>query len=232
MPTLPWNWLSLTRRKKLLLRNWASLIGLTVVGIWVGVSFIDGRLLRPYRDSFLRGDLSDWTFYGGQWTTTDGVLENLSGARGDKGVVGSKNWTDYTVETDLRLDADPADSLWGDAGVIVRVTDPSAGVDAYDGYYVGIGSEGNVLLLGRANYSWVRLSSSPLGVQTIRGVWFHLRVLVRGCYFEASIRGPAGRRQAELNYFDDNCAKRSGEVGVRTFGLPASWKNFTVSRPD
>ena len=207
---------------------------LTAVLIAGGFYFAGGRLLllRPYRDSFSRGDLSGWTFFGGQWTANEGTLDNLSGARGDKAVTGSSRWTDYVVETDLRLNADPADSLWGDAGIIIRVTDASPGVDAYDGYYVGIGSEGSVLLLGRANYSWVRLGSAPLDVRTPRGAWFHLRALARGCEFEVSARRLPDGARTELNYFERNCAKLSGAAGVRTYGLPASWKNFTVHLPD
>lgn len=170
--------------------------------------------------------------YGGQWTVSDGVLENLSGGRGDKAMTGSARWADYVVESDLRLNADPVDSLWGDAGVILRVTDPATGVDAYDGYYVGIGSEGSVLLLGRANYAWARLSAVPLASAARRGAWFHLKVLAKGCYFEASARELPKGQTAQLTYFDRNCAKRSGAAGVRTFGLPASWKNFTVHQPD
>ena len=195
-------------------------------------AFVQGRVLRPYRDSFQRGDMSVWNIYGGTWSASDGVLDNLSGARGDKAITGSAWWKDYVVQTDLRLNADPADSLWGDAGLLLRVSDPSIGVDSYDGYYVGIGSDGPVLLLGRANYSWVRLSSVPLGVSAVRGKWFHIKVLVKGCYFEATADDMAGRSQARLTYFDQDCSKRSGAVGVRTYGLLASWRNFTVTQAE
>lgn len=194
--------------------------------------FIDGRLITPYRDSFRNGDRSGWTFYGGSWTTSDGTLDNLSGARGDKAIVGNRRWSDYVVETDVRLNADPADSLYGDAGVIIRVTDPATGVDSYDGYYAGVGSDGSILLLGRANYTWVRLASVPLGVEARRGSWFHLKVLAKGCYFEAAAEDAATHRRARLTYFDPDCTKRAGAAGVRTYGLPASWKNFEVHQAE
>ncbi len=194
--------------------------------------FFRGRLLTTYRDSFRSGDTSGWRFFGGSWGVTDGVLDDLNGARGDKAVTGNPRWSDYIVETDLRLNADPADALWGDAGIVFRVTDPSVGVDAYDGYYLGIGSEGSVLLLGRANYSWVRLIAEPLRVNVRRGEWFHLRLLAQGCYFEAAAWDMGTGAQTRLTYFDHDCAKRAGAVGVRTFGLPASWRNFSVQPPE
>src|SRR5450759_4316038 len=77
--------------------------------------FVQGALLRPYRDSFRNGDISEWKFYGGSWRVNDGILGNLSGERGDKAVTGSPRWGDYLVGTDIRLNADPVDWLWGDA---------------------------------------------------------------------------------------------------------------------
>ncbi len=209
----------------------AAVLAVALAAIWV-TSVFTGRLLRPYTDAFAHGDLSGWKTYGGSWAVNDGILDNISGARGDKAVTGSSRWTDYIVETDVRLNADPADSLWGDAGLILRVTDPALGVDSYDGYYVGIGSDVNLLLLGRANYSWARLSTVPLGVPARRGSWFHLRVLAKGCYFEASAEDLATHKTATLNYFDRDCSKLAGAAGVRTFGMPASWRGFTVRRPD
>lgn len=201
--------------------------------------FVQGALLRPYRDSFRNGDISEWKTYGGSWRVNDGILENLSGERGDKAVTGSPRWGDYVVGTDIRLNADPVDWLWGDAGVMLRVTDPSIGVDSYDGYYVGIGSyyrangsDDSVLLIGRANYTWTWLGEVPLGVPAKRDSWFHLEVLAKGCYFEATARELASGVQARLTYFDHDCAKLSGSVGVRTHGLPTSWRNFTVRRPE
>jgi hypothetical protein len=199
----------------------------TLASYW----FVSGKLWMPYRDSFQTGDTSEWKFYGGSWTLDEGKLENLSGARGDKAVTGSERWSDYVVETDLCLNADPADSMWGDAGVMVRVTDASIGVDSYDGYYVGLGSEGNLLVFGRANYAWIRLGTAPLNAAAKRGSWFHLKVLAKGCYFEASARDLATGSESRLAYFEHDCSKLTGAVGVRTFGVPASWMHFVVHRP-
>lgn len=203
---------------------------LTLGGLVWGL-LLDHKVLRPYRDSFARGGISEWKIFGGTWNVTDGALDNISGARGDKAVVGSPKWTDYIVESDLRINSDPAGSHWGDAGIIFRVAEPSAGVDAYDGYYVGIGLEDNVLLLGRSNYSWNRLSAVPLANPARRGAWYHLRLLAKGCYFEAVAKEAGASRQTRLTYFDSDCTRRSGAVGVRTFGVQASWMHFEVRTP-
>jgi len=123
------------KRKPVASRLLAVFAGVAVLAIFALVYFwfSQGTLLRPYQDSFRNGDISEWNIYGGSWRVKDGILENLSGERGDKAVTGSSRWTDYVVGTDIRLNADPVDWLWGDAGVMLRVTDPSIGVDSYDG---------------------------------------------------------------------------------------------------
>jgi len=129
----------------------------------------------------------------------------------------------------VRLNALPADSLWGDAGLVFRVSDPSTGVDSYDGYYLGLGSDANVLLLGRANYSWNRLAATPLSTRAQPGSWFHLRLLAQGCYFEASAEDLQTHTTSRLSFFDKDCQPRSGLVGVRSYTMPASWRYFRVS---
>ena len=76
------------------------------------------------------------------------------------------------------------------------------------------------------------LAAGALGVPAVRGKWFHIKALVKGCYFEATADDLAGRSQARLTYFDQDCSKRSGAVGVRTYGLLASWRNFTVTQAE
>ena len=186
------------------------------------------NLSHAFRDSFDRGDVSNWKFFGGSWIATEGVLKNVSGARGDKGLVGSTGWTDYVVEADLRFDSAAGGYGWGDAGIIVRATDPSIGVDAYDGYYTGIGIEQNVLLFGRSNYSWAGLRSVPMPATVRRGVWYKLRLVAKGCYFDVTATEQDTGQEARLTYFDNDCTKRSGAAGVRTYGVRAAWRNFAV----
>jgi hypothetical protein len=189
-------------------------------------------LLRPLYGSFENGDLSRWKFFGGSWITTEGVLKNVSGARGDKGLCGSARWADYVVETDLRFDSEAGGYGWGDAGIVCRATNASIGVDAYDGYYTGIGIEQSVLVFGRSNYSWAGLRFVPMPATVRGGVWYKLRLVAKGCYFSVTAREEGAAEEARLTYFDNECTKRSGAAGVRTYGVRASWRNFVVHAVD
>src|SRR5438132_226740 len=64
------------RRRWRALRYVLPALALAALGVYTYVTVVDVKLLRPYRDSFARGDLSNWNMYGGQWTVNDGVLEN------------------------------------------------------------------------------------------------------------------------------------------------------------
>ncbi len=208
-----------------------GIIAALVLLVISGIAIATHRPFLPYRSSFHGGDLSKWRLLGGSWLAHDNMLDNVSGARGDKAVVGNPDWTDYVIEVDVRINSDPAGTHWGDAGIIFRVSDASVGVDAYDGYYAGIGLEDQVLFLGRSDYSWNRLTTAALGSPAKRGQWFHLRVLAKGCYFEASAWPSNPLKETRLTYFDNDCLKKSGAVGLRTFGVQASWRSFLVQRP-
>ena len=61
----------------------------------------------------------------------------------------------------MRIEADVTPPPAGDAGVIFRVNKPSIGADAYEGYYAGISSSGNQVVLGSADgKSWTPLKAS------------------------------------------------------------------------
>lgn len=191
---------------------------------------IDHPPIMSFRDHFTTGDANGWKVYGGSWEIQDGVFRNLTAARGDKAVIGSDRWTDYTINTDIRFDSDPGGMHWGDAGVILRVTNPAVGVDSYDGYYVGIGFEDKVLFIGRANYAWNRLAISNLRGPVKLASWYHLTVRAKGCYIEASVAPVGIKTSTSVSYYDESCQQRAGAVGVRTFSVQASWRNFRVGR--
>lgn len=213
------------------MRSKLVVTGVVLAAAVLGLSYIYmpefGRN-RPLRASLDKGDVSGWEFFGGSWLPADGALRNVSGARGDKAVVRGSIWDDSIIEADLRFDSEAGGYGWGDAGIIFRATDASVGVDAYDGYYAGIGIEQSVLLIGRSNYSWAGLRSVPLPVTVRRGTWYKLRLIARGCYFDLTAREAGVAQEARLTYFDHDCTKKSGGAGLRTYGVRASWRNFVV----
>src|SRR2546421_1646714 len=121
----------------------------------------------PYSDSFSTGRADEWQAFGGTWEVVRGEMRNDSDERGAKLITGSTKWNNYVVEADVMLlGAD------GDAGLTLRSSNEEEGVDSYTGYYFGLRTRGNALVIGRAEHGWTETSSNlnldPFGVQPFR----------------------------------------------------------------
>ncbi len=188
-----------------------------------------GYLLRaarglPYRDSFAQGRADEWKAFGGTWELVEGAMRNDSDERGAKLLTGSLHWSDYSIDADVMLLG-----LGGDAGVVLRSSDEEQGVNAYTGYYAGLRSIDNSLVLGRANHGWLevwdRLDAKELRVKPAQ--WYHLRLLAYGCQVAASVTTPTRMRPIAIAATDDDCV-RTGRVGLRSYASGGVWRNVVV----
>jgi len=191
--------------------------------------FLPRRPFHSYSNLLSTSHSSDWKFYGGSWNFIASGVQNLTGDRGDKAIFGEERWSNYSVESDVRFDTDPSGMHWGDSGIVVRVTDPAIGVDAYYGYYAGISYADQQLFIGKADYGWNRLVSSHLPEPVRLARWYHLTVRVKGCYIEAEVYPIGSAEITKASFFDEGCRQTFGSVGIRTFGVRASWEHFEVS---
>ncbi len=207
---------------------WSGLLIAMSTTVGLVACFLLERASRSYHDSFALGDMDEWRKYGGTWAVEDGVLRNLSGGRGDKLVIGNRRWRDCTVQSEFRFDSDPRGTHWGDAGILLRVTNPAFGVDDYDGYYLGIEFDENSLILGRVNHAWERVRVVPLKSPARTSNWYRLRATLQGCHIDATVQEAGTPALTRLTYFDDHCTKLVGTVGVRVYSLQASWRDFAV----
>ncbi|WP_163504738.1 family 16 glycoside hydrolase [Fodinicola acaciae] len=166
----------------------------------------------PYAADFGAGD-PGWIRYGGSWSAANGVYgETTGGSGGNKAIAGSTAWTSYRVSADVRLDSVGTN---GNAGLLVRATDPTVGTDNLDGYYVGVTA--NSIVIGRQADNWTPLSVTPIP-SVPAGSWYHLAVTVDGCTI--TVDGTAASAT--------DCTFTHGAVGVRDFNATASWRNLRV----
>ena len=177
-------------------------------------------MMRPHIEGF-SNEAGAWTPYGGAWQLSDGVMRNNSDERGAKLLGGSKYWKDYSVEADVALLGS-----YGDTGLIVRARDPEQGVDSYSGFFAGLRTLDNTLILGRSDFGWEEYKATPIpgNIQVRR--FYHLKVVVVGCSIGVRVDLPDGsavREGVELS----NCVG-AGQVGVKSYQTPAMWKNFSV----
>ncbi len=177
----------------------------------------------PYYDSFSAQKADEWEALGGTWAITHGVMQNDSDERGAKLLTGSPYWKDYVVTGEVKLLGRD-----GDAGLIVRSSSEEQGVDSYSGYYVGLRTRDNRLVLGRANHDWKEAQSMPLpgGAQPFQ--WYHLEVILRGCQIVASaalLQDPS--TTTAVTFTDKDCV-RSGRIGLRSYSSGGAWRNIHV----
>lgn len=176
----------------------------------------------PYRDSFAKGKADEWQAFGGTWELADGSMHNDSDDRGAKLLTGSSRWTDYSVEADVMLLG-----LGGDAGLMLRSSDEEQGVDAYTGYYAGVRTLDNSLILGRAGHGWVEMDQKfeQPGVRAMQ--WYHLKLLAYGCQLAATATSLPQRKPTTIAITDEACV-RSGRAGLRSYASGGVWRNIVI----
>jgi signal transduction histidine kinase len=177
---------------------------------------------RSYQSSFARGKADEWTAFGGTWELVNGVMRNDSDERGAKLVTGSRRWRNYSVEADISLLGQ------GDAGLIIRSGDEEEGVDAYSGYYSGIRSIDNSLVLGRAEHGWREVTkkiSFPGGIQPFER--YHLKVLAYDCQIVSAISSASHPTPESIAITDPSCVL-SGRIGLRSYRSGGTWSNVVV----
>ena len=103
----------------------------------------------PDNDAFTQQHADSWDAFGGTWDVAERSVRNQSDERGATLLAGSRYWRNYSIEADVMLLG-----ANGDAGLILRSSGEEQGVDAYFGYYAGLRSLDNTLVLGRAEYGW------------------------------------------------------------------------------
>lgn len=124
------------------------LVALSLLGLDVYLHLPNRGL--PYRDSFGNGAANEWMAFGGTWELMNGVMRNDSDERGAKLMTGSPSWHNYSIEADVSLLG-----ANGDAGLMIRSSDEEEGVNAYSGYYAGVRTADNTLVIGRAEHGWL-----------------------------------------------------------------------------
>lgn len=206
-------------------------------GIWIVVllcfgvatSMVAWRVFVPrpirihsYQESFARGDTDEWRALGGTWELANGMMHNDSDERGAKLLTGSIRWRNYSVEADITLLGQ------GDAGLLIRSSKEEEGVDAYSGYYSGIRTIDNSLVLGRAEHGWREITQKvflPEGIRPFQR--YHLKLLAYDCEIVAALSSSSHEVPESIRISDPTCAP-SGRIGLRSYRSGGTWSNVVV----
>lgn len=180
----------------------------------------------PYNSDFATGRDRGWLNYGGCWSIEGDVYsDTCGGAGGNKSFAGNTGWTDYTMQSDVKLGSQTAD---GNAGMVVRTSNPTVGTDNLTGYFVGVSP--TAITLGRQQNNWTALATAAIPNGLATGSWYHLSTEISGCTIRVQ-GNPVGSTAAPVSftYTDTGCSITSGAVALRDFKTNASWRNVTVT---
>ncbi|MFZ0745576.1 MAG: histidine kinase [Terracidiphilus sp.] len=210
------------RRRKILLGSFLGVV-LALGFIALRAYLQSPRRGLPYRDSFVQGRADEWQALGGTWELVNGEMRNNSDERGAKLLTGSPYWHNYSIEADVTLLG-----ISGDAGLIIRSGAEEEGVNAYSGYYAGMRTRDNSLVLGRADHGWIEVTKqSPAPVVIRPFQWYHLKLLAYDCEVVAAFTAPTYRDPVRLGINDQDCV-RAGRVGLRSYSSGGIWRNVVV----
>lgn len=170
-----------------------------------------------FSDNFGDGNYNGWATYGGTWTVSGGALTVNSGG-GYKAVASGKSFTKFTYDADLRITNN------GEAGIIFRVTNPSTGADAFNGYYFGINAGTKLAVIGKMNGGWTCIATKNMLINN--NTWYHLKVIADGTNIKCYVNDNA----SDYPDFDvPDSSHTSGTVGVRTWYATANFDNIVVA---
>jgi signal transduction histidine kinase len=195
----------------------------------VAAGVVGARLLNmrrpdyglPLRVRFTPGAEENWTAFGGTWKAVNGSMRNDSNERGAKLLIGSEKWEDYTLEGNVQLLGQ------GDAGLVSRVSEAEIGVDSYRGYYAGVRTRDNTLVLGTVSDAYYGERSVPMPDPVRPFRWYHVRLKMEGCRIEASAWAAGTHASRTILAESEDCI-RSGGVGLRSYSSGGVWRNIAI----
>jgi hypothetical protein len=174
------------------------------------------------------GSMSGWRPISGKWSEHFGIMSHRNYGRGDMLIAQQSKGTDYRITADIRFDLLFSETDYGDAGLVIRATDPEQGVDSYQGYYAGIRPNQQTIVLGRASYDWHELTTKKLATPIAVGDWYHLELAVKGCKLTVTATPQGNYPTTYIEYTDNHCL-HDGMVGLRSFYAQASWRNVRIA---
>lgn len=195
----------------------------------VAILFSASRRSYEWENGDRNGSMRGWQPISGRWSESSGVFSNRNYGRGDMLIAPHSKAANYRISADIRFDLLFPETHYGDAGLVIRTTDPEQGVDSYQGYYAGLRPDQQTVVLGRASYDWRQLDTALLATPISAGEWCHLELSVQGCKLTVTATPEGGRAATRIEYTDHHCLTE-GAAGLRSFYAQASWRDVKIAQ--
>ncbi|BBO34641.1 family 16 glycoside hydrolase [Lacipirellula parvula] len=170
---------------------------------------------ESFQEPALASPIEGMAAYGGDWKIAHEILQSPAGD-GNKIVAKDATFADGEASVEIWFD----DNAAGNAGLIIRTSQPGIGADRFVGYEIALDPERQVVRLGRHRHDFTLLQDAACDVPTQE--WVTLRVVAEGSQLEIFVNG-----QNVLTYDDaDPHAIETGAVGLRQFHRAARYRNL------
>jgi hypothetical protein len=163
--------------------------------------------------------LKGFSVYGGRWLPQGGELLAQAGD-GPKLICNEPDFAAGQASVDVWFD----EAKGGNAGLIVKVSQPGRGADAFIGYEIALETSGQ-LVLGRHRKNWEPIRTVPCVVPTKE--WLTLTVHMTEKSLEVLLNGKSLTR-----FEDTEHPLASGNVGLRTWQREARFRNLVITAGD
>ena len=165
-------------------------------------------------------DIKDFRAFDARWSVASGMALLETTSHG-KLIYEGRQLSSGSVEVEFRMD-----DLNAIAGLIVNVTSPGTGADAFNGYEVALNARLGSLVLGKHQQNWQLITDTPTSFNPL-GEWNKLRVVINKSKLTIYLNG----RKAQT-YEDTNSPLTSGYIGLRSYGGSAAFRNLKVAGKD
>jgi hypothetical protein len=160
--------------------------------------------------------LKGFKAYGGRWTPlADGTVEGTAG-EGPKLVTDGLEVEEGEANVDLMFNR----AGEGNAGLIVKVSQPGNGADRFMGYEIALRPSGT-LVLSRHRQNWEAIRKVPCEVPLNQ--WVALNVAMKAKTLEIFVNG-----RSMMQYEDTEHPLVRGMVGLRNWHMDARYRNLAV----
>ncbi len=151
---------------------------------------------------------------GSQWQASDGVLSAPLQSNGPKLMLeGSEGATQVSAQVYMNAGDE------GPVGLIVKVTDPKAGADSFNGYEIALLN--NLLRVGKHQYNYSLISETPVAAPA--GQWNTIRVDMSSNSMRILINGSLATTVPV------DAALSDGAVGLRAWNCNGRFRNLVYS---
>ena len=165
-------------------------------------------------------EINGFRAYDEQWSIVSGMAQ-LQTSNYGKLIYEGQQLSSGIVEVEVRMD-----DVNAIAGLIVNVTNPADGADAFNGYELALNAGKGSFVLGKHQQNWQPVSDTPIPFNPL-GEWNKIRVLIDGAKLKIYLNDNLIK-----TYEDANSSLESGYVGLRSFGGSATFRNLRINERD